>query len=84
MTPVPIEEIWEGHHRLVISAPDGDLTGDIRPVEALRDDDETTFSMKIALEPGDLEALTEHGHFWLTIMGRQLQPFSLRLPERFA
>lgn len=86
MTPVPIEdeEVWEEHHRLIIAGPDGDLTGDIRPVEALRDANETTFSMKIALEPGDLEALAEHGHFWLTILGRQLQPFSLAIPGRFA
>jgi hypothetical protein len=82
-TPIPDAEVFEGGKRMVIAGPDGDLTGDIRPVEAILSAFEgvPAFSLRIALEPGDLERLQSHGVFWLTVAGRQLQPFSLHVPD---
>lgn len=64
---------------MVVSGPDGDLTGDIRPVEALVSVTEQgpAYSMRITLDPGDLDRLAEHGTFWLTCHGSHLHPFSL-------
>lgn len=77
------EDVWPGAVRMVIAGPDGDLTGGIRPVEALVDkvDGATRFCMRIVLDKGDLEQLAKHGHFWLTMLGAQLQPFSLVMPD---
>lgn len=82
-TPIPDAEVWEGGERLVIAGPDGDLTGDVRPVDAMVtvDDGRPCISMRIALDVGDLAKLASHGVFWLTIHGRQLQPFSLYVPD---
>jgi hypothetical protein len=82
-TPIPDAEVFEGGTRITVAGPDGDLTGDIRPVEAVVtvDDGRPCFSMRITLEDGDLERLSAHGVFWLTILGRQLQPFSLFVPD---
>lgn len=82
-TPIPDAEVWEGGERLVIAGPDGDLTGDIRPVDAMVtvDDGRPCISMRITLDDGDLSKLASHGVFWLTIRGRQLQPFSLYVPD---
>lgn len=82
-SPIPDAEVFDGGERIVIGGPDGDLTGDIRPVEAVvtMEDGIAAFSMRVALEPGDLEKLQRHGVFWLTCLGRQLQPFSLFVPD---
>lgn len=82
-TPIPDDEVWEGAYRLVITAPDGDLTGDIRPVEAVRSLEigGPCISLRIGLDDGDLARLADHGVFWLTIHARQLPPFSLHVPE---
>jgi hypothetical protein len=83
VTPTVIEdaEVIDGAQRVVIGPPDGDVTGDIRPVEALvmKHDsmDVPIFCVKIALDDGDIEKLKEKGHFWLSLMGYQMQPFDV-------
>lgn len=79
MRPVPVPiELADGRPRIVIGAPDGDLTGDIRPVEALVD--ECGLNLRIALDDGDLEKLKERPYFWLTLATTRLPVFSIR-PE---
>ena len=82
--PIPDEAVWEGAVRRVVAGPGGDLTGDIRPVEALIDADDygPRFNMLIRLDPGDLEQLQESPHFWLTWHGDHLHPFSVTMPPR--
>lgn len=70
-TPIPDHEIWEGSRRIVVAAPDGDLTNpDIAPVEALVDVSPSTgvvcYSSRCELEPGDLEKLQAGGTIWVT------------------
>lgn len=82
---IPDDEVRPGSLRRVISAPDGDLTGEggIEPVEALIDEGELgrEFWLRIVLEPGDLDAITSDGRFWLVMHGHHLQPFRLELAE---
>lgn len=83
-TPIPDAEVFEGGYRLVIAGPDGDLTGEIRPVEAVRslgDDGAPYISLRITLDDGDLDRLAAHGVFWLTLNARQLPPVSLFVPD---
>lgn len=81
MRPVPIPHaaVWEGGHRTVIAAPDGDLTNStIAPVEAVVDVPPslgvTCYSVRCALDPGDLEKLATGGHVWISFYG-QMVPF---------
>ena len=82
---IPDDEVRAGSVRRVISAPDGDLTGEggIEAVEALIDEGELgrQFWLRIVLEAGDLEALARDGRFWLVMHGCHLQPFRLELAE---
>lgn len=77
--PIPDEFLWEGAVRKVISSPDGDLTGDIRPVEALID--RRGFFIRLALEDGDFEKLKKNPHVWLGIHADRLPVFSITLEE---
>ena len=83
MRPTPIPDAEAFGPRMVIAGPDGDLLGEIRPVEAViaHANGAPAIFLRIALDPGDLEKLTDHGVFWLTIYGRQLPPFSLTIPD---
>jgi hypothetical protein len=80
-TPIPDEEVWEGAVRKVIAPPSGDLTDTtIAPVEALVDQSGTgypRFSMRCALEDGDLEVLRAGGVVWVSMLGEHLHPFSV-------
>lgn len=78
---IPDDEVRDGSLRKVIAAPDGDLTGEggIGPVEVLLEEGPLgrEYWLRIVLEPGDLEALTADGRFWLVVHGCHLQPFRL-------
>lgn len=82
--PIPDDRIWEGSRRVVVAGPDGDLTGEIRPVEALVDvvDDTPRFSILIKLDPEDLEKLKDNPHIWLMWWGHYLHPFSIDVEDR--
>jgi hypothetical protein len=83
MRPVPIPDdlIWEGARRVVFAPPDGDPTGEIRPVETLVDVGQSTghprICVRLVLEDGDLERLAEDPHVWLTWYGDHLHPFDV-------
>lgn len=88
MRPVPIEDgdVWPGARRLVIGPPVGhELTGDIRPVEALVESSPqygTVFRCKIQLEPGDLERLQANGGvFWVSQMSPRMVPWDVAIAE---
>ncbi|GEP38869.1 hypothetical protein NPS01_25320 [Nocardioides psychrotolerans] len=72
-TPIPDAEVWEGATRLVIAAPDGDLTNpDIAPVEALVDRGPSgarNLSVRCELEDDDLAKLAAGGTIWITFWG---------------
>ena len=89
MRPIPIPEETRkraeelGWRCKVISGPDGDLTGDIRPVDSLVGVimDETYgptihYNVIIQIEEEDRPLLDEHGRFWLCFAGA-IVPFSL-------
>ncbi len=71
-----------------IAGPDGDLTGDIRPVEALvclvRDEQRGQYpelNVLIQIEEADLPILEKHGNrFWITFSGH-IVPFALSIYE---
>lgn len=80
-TPIPDDAVWPGAVRIVVAAPDGDLTNpDIAPVEVVADRAEDgvhpRFHVRAILEPGDLEQLAAGGHVWLTMWGAVV-PFAL-------
>jgi hypothetical protein len=84
--PIPEDAVWEGARRVVMSAPNGDLTDStIAPVEAVLDRSEATgalvYSVRCVLEPGDLKALQEGGHIWVSFYGG-MPPFSVSVSTR--
>ncbi len=100
MRPIPIPDrlrMPNGEHidcndppgalkRMVIAGPDGDLTGDIRPVEALVGIDPEQgpmITILITFEAGELERLGQMTDpaIWLTVNTRQLSPFSLEVAD---
>lgn len=85
MRPVPIPEhlVPDGCRRLVIGPPDGDPTGDIRPVEALAGmvDGAPRIAMLVELEDGDLERLQKTPAVWLTMITSQIPPWSIDIAD---
>ena len=81
VTPIPDEAVWAGARRVVMSPPDGDLTGPIRAVEAVVDVSPSTgvpvLSVRCALEPGDLERLAAGECMWVSFYGGGMPPFSV-------
>lgn len=77
MRPVPIPagvlELWPGARRVVVGAPDGDLAHpDVAPVECIMEasaHDGPLYTLRCALEAGDLEKLIGGAHVWLTFYG---------------
>ncbi|MFJ5984348.1 hypothetical protein [Lentzea sp. NPDC092896] len=62
-----------------MSAPDGDLTSEIAPVEALVDDSRSGWrrlSVRCVLDPGDLERLAAGECVWVSFYGG-MPPFSV-------
>jgi hypothetical protein len=69
---------------MVIAPPDGDLTNpDISPVEAIASATElgTWLSVRMVLDPGDLEQLAAGGVVWLSFMGGAMPPFAVAVTE---
>lgn len=85
MQPVPIPDhcVPAGCVRKVIGPPDGDVTGDIRAVEAVLGmvDGEMRIALLIELDDGELERLADVGGFWLTFMANHLHPFALHVAD---
>lgn len=75
MRPVPIpDELMATRppheRRIVISAPDGDLTNDtISAVEAIYDPNDGTRSVMIHLDPDDQKAIADGAGIWLAFWG---------------
>jgi hypothetical protein len=85
VTPIPDSALYEGARRTVVGPPTGhDVTGDIRPVEALAivspTSGLTVLSVRCALEPGDLETLAAGGNVWISFHS-QMVPFSVDVIE---
>lgn len=87
MRAVPIEddEPWGECTRLVIGPPVGhDITGDIRPVEALKElgRSGTMLHCKVKLEEGDIEKLQENGGvFWITQLSPVMVPWDVWIAD---
>jgi hypothetical protein len=82
-TPIPDRRLWDGAARLTLGAPRGH-ENQVAPVEALSELSTPlghAFHLLVKLDPDDLERLRHDPHFWLTIYGQQLPPFSLTIPE---
>lgn len=75
--PIPDEEVWDtALGRIVVGAPDGDLTNEsIYAVEAVVDlvglENRLVrrFCVKLVLEDGELEHLAAGGCVWLETLG---------------
>jgi hypothetical protein len=85
MQPIPIPDgrIWAGTKRVTFGAPQG-LEDTVAPVEALAEPDAPlggALHLLVKVDPQDLERLQADPHFWLTIYGGRLAPFSLTVPE---
>lgn len=70
----PDEEVWDGAERVVMSAPNGDLTHEvISAVECVKWTSEVlschAYTLKLVLEPGDLEKLQAGDPVLLTFFG---------------
>lgn len=86
MTPVPIPDqcIPPGCRRIVIGPPDGDPTGNIRPVEAVAGVDPdrgVTIAMLVELDGDDLDRLQTTPAFWLTMWTTQIPPFAVHVAD---
>lgn len=85
MIPIPIPDhcVPPGCVRKVFGPPDGDPTGDIRPVEGLVGlvDGQMRIALLLELENGDLERLQRTPSIWLTTMSNHLHPFDVRIAD---
>lgn len=84
-TSIPDELVEPGTVRRVFAAPNGDmLDDDIRPCEALISADPATglaaVRVRLVLEPGELERLTDGRAVWLTMLGG-LSPFDVKVED---
>jgi hypothetical protein len=81
--PIPDDCVPAGCVRKVIGPPDGDPTGDIRPVETVIGvvDGEMRIAVLVELEDGDLERLQHTPAIWLTMVGNHLHPFSMHIAD---
>lgn len=82
-TPIPDDEVWPGHQRMVIGPPVGEpVHGEIRPVEMLVSIDgrPPVFSARCVLDPGDLERLAAGEPFWISLWGHVV-PFDVAMTE---
>ncbi len=83
-TPIPDDEVWAGHDRIVMGPPAGhEVTGDIRSVEMLVDRRGAVpvYTARIVLEDGDLERLGAGEAFYLSMWGHVV-PFDVAMTER--
>jgi hypothetical protein len=80
-TSIPDRRIWDGAERRTFGAPRG-MEDTVRPVEVLVDASPIgpAVHLLVKLEPDDLAQLGNDPHFWLTIFGGGLPPFSLTVP----
>jgi hypothetical protein len=81
-TIIPEQLIPDGHKRIVVSPPDGDLMNpDIAPVEAVVSPlgAHTAFSVRCMLEEGDIERLQAGGFVWLTFVGGRMPIFRVQV-----
>ncbi len=73
MRPAPIpDEVAPGTRRVVVAAPNGDLTDDnIRSVETLvtQEPGGQWYTVMLVLEPGDLDLLEADQPIWLSFAG---------------
>jgi hypothetical protein len=79
--PIPDDALWPGSKRVVLAAPNGDLTDSkIAAVEMVADCPGSIggfrYSARCMLEPGDLEKLADGGHVWVSFYGG-VPPFCL-------
>ncbi len=84
--PIPDDAIWPGARRIVLSAPNGDLTDEkIAAVEMLADVPDSIggvrYSARCMLEPGDLEKLADGGHVWVSFYGG-VPPFCVDVTDK--
>lgn len=84
---IPDSEVWDSGTRATVGAPEG-REDVVRPLEVVVDFVELAgqecrrYNMRVELEPGDLEALTQDGHLWFSLLGAQIPPVSVGLlPE---
>lgn len=78
---IPDRMVWSGAKRVVMSAPNGDLTDDtVAPVECVVDCPPSlgvlVYSVRCVMEPGDLERLHRGGEVWVSFYGG-MPPFSV-------
>jgi len=81
--PIPDELIWPGTQRMVFTAPDGDMTGPIRPVEACVNhlpSGSRMIAVRCIPEEGDLEKLARGGAVWITFLD-ELVPFDVTVTD---
>lgn len=86
MTPIPIDDdlVPPGCKRYVIGPPEGhDITGPIRPVEAVAGivDGQVRMTMLIALDDGEIDRLKVTPAIWLTMITNQLPPFEVHVAD---
>lgn len=81
--PIPDRRLWDGVRRVTLGAPRG-LEDMVAPVEALVEAASPlgpAFHLLIQVDEADLARLRDDPHFWLTIYGPAMPPFSLTVPD---
>lgn len=80
--PIPDDQIVPGTVRRVVGAPDGDLTGSIRPVEAcvgrMVDSGVLVYHVRCIPEGDDLAKLAAGGTVWVTFL-EHMVPFDIQV-----
>lgn len=84
-TPIPDDEVFEGHERVVIGPPRGhDITGDIRSIEAQIAPAEfggRVFRTRWIPTAREVERLAAGEPIWVTQWGAAMVPFDVAMTE---
>jgi hypothetical protein len=84
-TPIPDEEIFEHHDRVVIGPPDGDPTnGMIRSIEALVCNDPVlgwTFRTRWVPTEREIERMKNGEPLWVTQWTSRMVPFAVAMTD---
>jgi hypothetical protein len=78
-TRIPTSEVWKGARVVTFGAPEG-MEDKVAAVQAVEDRSGSTgvrrASVRLELEPGDLDKLAAGGHVWISFYGGML-PWSV-------
>lgn len=81
-TSIPAGQLWPGQVSQEIGPPPDDSTGKIESIQAVLDyweDGSIRTSVRLEVEPGELEELRNGAALWVSFLGAPIRPFQVQV-----